>query len=76
MNKLKELLNELRPEVDFSESDNFIEDGYLDSFDLVALVGEIEQRYNITIDGLDIVPENFTNLDTIIELIKKNGGQI
>ena len=76
MNKLKELLNELRPEIDFSKSENFIEDGYLDSFDLVALVGEIEERYGITIDGLDIVPENFTNMDTIAELIKKSGGKI
>ena len=69
-------INELRPEIDFSKSDNFIEDGYLDSFDLVALVGELEQRYNITIDGLDIIPENFTNMDTIVELIRKSGGQI
>lgn len=76
MENLKELLNELRPEIDFSKSDNFIEDGYLDSFDLVALVGELEQRYNITIDGLDIIPENFTNMDTIVELIRKSGGQI
>ncbi|WP_415930312.1 phosphopantetheine-binding protein [Zhenpiania hominis] len=76
MEKLNELLNELRPEIDFSESENFIEDGYLDSFDLVALVGELEQRYNITIDGLDIIPENFTNMDTIVELIRKSGGQI
>ena len=36
MEKLNELLNELRPEIDFSESENFIEDGYLDSFDLEA----------------------------------------
>ena len=76
MEKLNELLNELRPEMDCSESENFIEDGYLDSFDLVALVGELEQRYNITIDGLDIIPENFTNMDTIVELIRKSGGQI
>ncbi len=76
MEKLKELLNELRPEIDFSESENFIEDGYLDSFDLVALVGELEQGYDITIDGLDIVPENFTNMNTIIELIRKSGGKI
>lgn len=76
MENLKELLNELRPEIDFSKSDNFIEDGYLDSFDLVALVGELEQRYNITIDGLDIIPENFINMDTIVELIRKSGGQI
>lgn len=43
--KIKEVLENIRPEFDFADSDNFLEDGLLDSFDLITLVG-------FTIDGL------------------------
>ena len=42
MEKIYEILQDLRPEFDFHSSENFIEDGYLDSFDLVSLVSELE----------------------------------
>ena len=76
MDKIYEILNELRPEFDFKESKNFIEDGLLDSFDIVTLVSEIEEKFDIMIDALDIVPEKFESVDAIAELIKKNGGNI
>ena len=44
------VLYEIRPEVDFSESEMFIEEGLLDSFDILALVSAIEEYYNIEID--------------------------
>lgn len=76
MDKILEILEELRPEFDFQESDNFIEDGYLDSFDIITLVSEIEEKYNVSIKGLDIVPENFETVETIIKLIRKSGGVV
>lgn len=76
MDKIYEILEELRPEFDFQESDNFIEDGYLDSFDIITLVSEIEEKYNVSIKGLDIVPENFETVETIIKLIQKSGGVV
>lgn len=76
MDKILEILEELRPEFDFQESDNFIEDGYLDSFDIITLVSEIEEKYNVSIKGLDIVPENFETVETIIKLIQKSGGVV
>lgn len=69
-----EILNELRPEFDFSESQDFIEDGYLDSFDVVTLVSELEERFGILIDALDILPENFANVEVIAKLVQKSGG--
>ena len=72
--KVIEILTDLRPEFDFSqEGVNFIEEGMLDSFDVVSLVDALDNEYNIVIDGIDIVPENFSSLDSIIELLKKNG---
>lgn len=76
MEQIEKILNELRPEFDFANSENFIEDGYLDSFDIVSLIAMIEERFNVSIDGLDIIPENFKNCEAILTLLKKNGVQI
>ncbi|MCM1157866.1 MAG: acyl carrier protein [Bacteroidales bacterium] len=76
MEEIVKILEEMRPEFDFRGSDNFIEDGYLDSFDLVTLISEIEEKYGISIDGLDIIPENFETVEAIVKLINKSGGNI
>lgn len=72
--KIIEILTDLRPEFDFTdESLNFIEEGMLDSFDVVSLVDALDTEFNIVIDGVDIVPENFSTLESIAELLKKSG---
>lgn len=73
----KDILNmliELRPEFDFMDSDDFVMDGLLDSFDIISLSSMLEEKYGITIDGLDIVPENYSSLDAIEKLVKKSRG--
>ena len=70
--KLIEILTELRPEFDFTEDVDFIEEGMLDSFDIVTLVDSIESSFGVAISGTDILPENFCNLDAIIATINKN----
>ena len=69
------ILTELRPEFDFNQDVDFIEEGMLDSFDVVNLVNDIESTFGITVDGIDILPENFATIETIENLIKKNGGK-
>ncbi len=76
MNIILSMLAEIRPEFDYKESENFIEDGMLDSFDIISLINMMEEKYHIKIDGLDIVPENFVSLEAIAGLIKKSGGEI
>ncbi|MDO5154436.1 MAG: acyl carrier protein [Eubacteriales bacterium] len=71
MEKILEILHEIRPEFDFGESDNYIEDGLLDSFDIVSLISIIEETYNINIDGLDVIPENFATCSAIASLVEK-----
>lgn len=71
--KIIEILTDLRPEFDFTqEGVNFIEEGMLDSFDLVALVTDLEQHFGVTIDGVDVVPENFENVETIKQLVNRS----
>lgn len=69
--KIMEILSGLRPECDFENSENFIEEGLLDSMDIVALVDSVEEEYGITIPGTAISAKNFSNLDSIVELIEK-----
>ncbi len=76
MNDILAMLNELRPEFDFNDSDNYITDGLLDSFDVMQLTTMLEEKYSIMIDGLDIVPENFVSIEAISNLVKKSGGSI
>lgn len=70
------MLAEVRPEFDFRESDNFVQDGMLDSFDVITLVSMIEERFGIKIDALDILPENFSGVKPIANLVTKNGGVV
>lgn len=72
--KIIKILTDLRPEFDFTdESLNFIEEGMLDSFDVVSLVDALDTEFNIVIDGVDIVPENFSTIESIISLLRKSG---
>jgi acyl carrier protein len=73
MPELSKILKGIRPELDFSASEDFIADGLLDSFDVVTLVSELDKSFGISIDGLDIVPENFQNLAAIQALLEKYG---
>ena len=73
MKTVKDILKEIRPEFDFSASNDFIADGMLDSFDMVSLVSTLDKNYGISIQGTDILPENFQNLETIMALLRKCG---
>jgi len=73
MRTVAEILKEIRPEFDFAASRDFIADGMLDSFDVVTLVAMLDKNFDISIQGVDIVPENFKNLETIGALLCKSG---
>ena len=71
--KIITILTELRPEFDFSQNVDFIEEGMLDSFDVVTLVTTLDETFGISIDGVDILPENFSSVEKIENLLKKKG---
>ena len=64
------ILTELRPA--FTTDVNFIEEGMLDSFDIVSLVDSIETEMGVSISGVDVLPENFCNVEAICKTIEKN----
>ena len=73
MKTVLEVLKGIRPEFDFTTSEDFIADGMLDSFDVVTLINELDSRYGISIAGTDILPENVRNIAAIEQLLHKYG---
>lgn len=67
------ILTDIRPEFDFNQELNFIEEGMIDSFDVVSLVTALDEHFGISIDGVDVLPENFSSVNNIVSLLKKNG---
>ena len=65
------ILSEIRPEFDFSTSSNFIEAGMLDSFDIVTLVTMLDKEFKISIEGTQVIPDNFISVESICLLLSK-----
>lgn len=77
--KIINILTEIRPEFDFKESSiNFLEAGYLDSFDIISIVVDLETAFQVKISGALIMPENFKSIDAIANLIQmsKDASQV
>lgn len=71
MDKLMQLLEENCPSIDFAGEKALIDDGILDSLDIVMLVGELNDAFSITITAEDLVPENFNSAETIWALVQR-----
>jgi acyl carrier protein len=71
--RILNILCDLRPDVDYRNSNDYIQDGLLSSLDIVSLVVTIEEEFSISIDALDIVADNFCNAGVIAGLIRKYG---
>lgn len=67
---LMDILTELRPDVDFEGEKNLISGGVLESFDIVSLVSELTDEFDITIRPKDLVPENFNSVEAMLNMIE------
>ena len=71
MNELLDMLSDLHEDVDFESCDTLIDDGILDSFDIVTLITQIKDEFDVTIQADEIVPENFNSAEAIWNLIRR-----
>lgn len=71
MERLIEILENVKPDVDFENCETLIDDGLLDSFSILAIVGEINDEFDVEISAPDIVPENFNSAKTLWALVER-----
>lgn len=74
MEKLLELLKGVRPDVDFENETALIDDGLLDSFDVVSIISEIDDVYGVQIRINELDPDNFNSAEAIWTLIQRLKG--
>jgi len=71
MEKLLNILWELHPDVDFTTAEDLIQGGVLDSFDIVTIVSEVDDQFDVLICASELVPENFYSAQTLYALIRR-----
>ncbi|MBC6681020.1 acyl carrier protein [Zhenpiania hominis] len=69
-----EILSGVRSDIDFENNTKLIDDGILESLDIVAIVGELNDEFDVEISVEDLVPENFNSVDAMVELITRAQG--
>ena len=71
MEKLLEILASLHSDIDFATATDLVDDGILDSLDIVTLVTEIDAEFDVTIPAEEIIPENFNSANALMALIER-----
>ena len=71
MEELLEILQGMHPETDFESCETLIDDDILDSFDIVSLISDISDTYDITIPADCITPENFNSASSLYALVER-----
>jgi acyl carrier protein len=71
MEILLEILEDIHPEIDFEEKNGLIDDGILDSFDIIRIVADIDEEFDVAIPPEEIIPENFNSAKSLYELIER-----
>lgn len=71
MEKLLEILKNIRPDVDFENETSLIDDGVLDSFDVVSIISELDDEFGVQVKINELDPENFNSVESIWNLVQK-----
>ena len=71
MDELLELLEDIKPTVDFRTCTGLIDDGYLDSFDILSIVSELNDAFGLEISPVDIIPENFNSAQALWNMVER-----
>ena len=68
--RVLEILKQTRMDVDFENETLLIDDGILDSFDIIQIVSDLNEEFDIDITADELEPENFNSLDAIVSLVE------
>ena len=71
MEALLNILSELHPDVDFDTCTTLIDDKILDSFDIISVISEINEEFDVVIPAEEIIPETFNSAQALYELVTR-----
>jgi acyl carrier protein len=71
MEKLLDILGQIRSDIDYESEKALVDDGILDSFDIVSIVSELSMEYDIDISIDDMTAENFNSAEAMFEMISR-----
>ena len=71
MEELIEILEDLHPEVDFDTCDTLVDDKILDSFDIIPIISEINETFDVVIPAEEIIPDNFNSAKALYALVTR-----
>lgn len=71
MEELVKILEGMHPEVDFATCETLIDDKIIDSFDIVTLISDISEEFDISIPVEEIIPQNFNSAKALYTMIER-----
>ncbi|MCR4874541.1 MAG: acyl carrier protein [Clostridia bacterium] len=71
MEKLLEILSDIRPDIDFANEEGLIDNGLLGSLDIMSIVAELTDEFDIVISPADIIPSNFNSAKALWAMIER-----
>lgn len=74
MEEILAILEDIQPDADYENCTTLIDDGILSSFDVLSIVGELEDTYNLRILPVEVVPANFNSARAIYDMVQRLRG--
>ena len=71
MERLIEILEDIQPDVDYKNTQDLVDGHYLKSLDIISLIAELEDEYDITIPAVEIIPDNFNSAERMMKMIER-----
>ena len=69
--KIIEILKKMHPDADVENSTSLVDDGVLDSLDIVTLVAELNAAFDIRIPATEILPDRFNSVGAMCEMVRR-----
>lgn len=71
MEQLLEILEEIRPDLDFADCQDLIDGHHLNSLDIISIVAELEDAFDITVPTVEVIPHNFNSAQNLWAMIQR-----
>ena len=71
MDELLEILSDIKDDVDFETEDSLIDDGILNSFDILQIISALNEEFDISIPASEIIPENFNSAEALWDMVQR-----